>query len=88
MLHHFFAKRRPSTSIVGLGLSKINEARNTEAKRKKKTKNRQSMGKDICLPMTLTPRVKLEVIWRWAGGTGQKENMSAGCWGFGVILQI
>ena len=46
------------------------------------------MGYDICFPMTLTPRAKLEVIWRWAGGRGQKENMSAGCWDFGVILQI
>lgn len=36
MLHHFFAKQRPSTSIVGLGQSKTNEARNTEAKKKKK----------------------------------------------------
>lgn len=39
MLHHFFAKHRPSTSIVGLGPSKTNEARNTEAKRKKRTIN-------------------------------------------------
>ena len=53
-----------------------------------KEKKEQSMGNDICLPMTLTPRVKLEVIWRWAVGRGQKENMSAGCWGFGVILEI
>lgn len=83
--HCFFADHEPSKSIQSIwGWARVRPMRPETLWPRK----RQSIGNDICCPVTLTPGARLEVMWRWAGGREPKENISAGSQVPGVTLQV